>query len=202
MNVRIYPVALALIASTAGMAQSVDFGLQLGPAFPGGGMTKVLGSDASIALGGQLRVGLRGGHAVVPRLDYVSFEGTDDDWLPPAKVKESLLSLGVDYNYYVSRRVGKGFYFGGGLGFMQLKETYSAPEGFVFAAGTDPSETKNRLYFSTGLGVAINKHVSLFGRGQFFFDDQKDEYWDYETGERRTTYELSTVVTVGVEVHF
>jgi hypothetical protein len=202
MNPRISILVAALAISTTGMAQTFDFGLQGGLTFPLGGMTDVVGSDPSLSLGGQMRIGLRGGSALVPRVDYVSFDGTDDSLIPPAKVKETLLSVGVDYNYYFSRQVGQGFYVGGGLGFLQKEEKYSAPAGYYFLPGEDPSQTKSRFYVATGIGAAINKHVNLFGRIQLFFDNQKGEYWNSRRGEYENSHDLSTVLTCGVEYHF
>jgi len=200
MSLRPYVLVAALAASTAGIAQTADFGLQGGLTFPMGDMTHIVGSDLSLALGAQFRFGLRGGHALVTRVDYVSFSGRDDSWVPSAKVTENLLSIGLDYNYYFSRRVGQGFYLGGGLGYLQKDEKY-AEDGYGYPGG-NPSQTKNRLYLSTGLGVAFNKHVSLFGRFQFFFDNQTGETYNASTDSYDKTYNMSTLLTVGVEYHF
>jgi long-subunit fatty acid transport protein len=193
---------LTAAACTVASAQRADFGVQLGLTTPGGDMTNRVDSDAAISLGGQVRVKIANGHAVVGRFDFVQFSGHDNTWDPPAQVKDKVFSLGVAYNYYFSHQVGQGFYLGGGFGYIQKDETYTAPAGYAFDPGADPSKTNDRLYLDFGLGYAFTRHISAFGRFQFFPDERQGDTWNSSTHEYESTYSTSTLATIGVEFHF
>lgn len=195
---------LTLAALPALAQQSVSFGLQGGFTTPGGDMTTHVGSDASLSLGLQVRVNFRGGHAIVPRLDQVSFKGDRSVPGPLGMVNEhaeqKLTSLGVDYNWFTSRTAGEGFYISTGLGFLQKEDTYTLPPGYYYAYG-DPNDSKSRFYFSIGMGGVIAKHVDLSLRLQIFNDEKTGEVY-YSNGTSSNTYSTSTNLTLGVAYHF
>jgi len=194
MNLR--PFLFSAVAATAALAQSTDFGIQVGGAIPTGDMAKPVDHALGFTGGVQARVAFSGGHAIVPRADYADFSGTVDG----IKGKESILTLGVDYNYYFSRRVGYGLYVGGGLGYLQKKENYTAPADIVLASGAD--QTKDRAFIALDFGAALNKNVNLYSRIVFFGDEKNGERWDYYDHEYQDTYSTSTMITLGVEFHF
>jgi hypothetical protein len=205
---RLSPLILAItaMATPAVFGQSsFDFGLQCGLAVPGGDVAKSA-SGSALAIGAQFRLTFRGGHAVVPRLDLVKFTGTRSFYdysggtYREVDADQSITSLGVDYNYYFSRKARQGFYLGGGIGFLEKKETYTLPAGYHWV--DSPNQTKDRLYVSLGLGTALNRNINLFARFQFFGDERRDDEWNPRTGEYEARYDLSTITTFGVEFHF
>lgn len=202
MTLRPFAAMLVATSCTIGAAQHADFGLQGGLTFPSGDFTSRVGSDPSFSYGAQGRFQIRNGHALVVRFDLVDYSGSDATFSPAASVKDKLFSFGVEYNYYFSRRVGQGFYLGGGLGYIQKREQYTAPDGYYFDPGTDPSATNERIFFSFGVGYAFNKHLSTFGRFQFFGDDRTMDTYNTQTGQYQANYSLTTLVTAGLEYHF
>jgi hypothetical protein len=193
---RIRPFLFSVLVGTAGFAQSADFGIQVGGAIPTGDIAKPVDHAWGLTGGLQARMGFSGGHAIVPRADYAQFSGTVDG----IKCKESVFTLGVDYNYYFSRRIGDGLYVGGGLGYLQKKETYTAPAAIVLDPSAD--RTKDRAFMSLDFGAGLNKHMNLYSRIIFFADERNGERWDYYNHEYEDTYSTSTMITLGVEFHF
>lgn len=206
---RISPIIFAvttMATPTLFGQSSFDFGLQGGLAIPGGDLAKGA-SGGTLSLGAQLRIGVaRGGHSIVPRLDLVKFTGTRSFYNyslgtnTEIDAEQSITSLGIDYDYYFSRNTGRGFYLGGGIGFLEKKETYTLPRNYYFT--NDPNQTKDRIYFAFGLGNAFNRHVSIFARFQFFGDERQDDVYNTSTGRYEARYDLSTITTFGVEFHF
>lgn len=194
MHIR--PFLFSILAGTTAFSQTADFGIQIGGAIPTGDMSKPVDHALGLTGGLQARVGFSGGHAIVPRVDYAEFSGTVDS----IKCKESVLTLGVDYNYYFSRRVGYGLYVGGGLGYLQKKEKYTAPLGIVLDSGAN--QTKDRAFASLDFGAGLNKHINLYSRIIFFGDERNGSRWDYYDHEYEDTYSTSTMITLGVEFHF
>jgi hypothetical protein len=188
----------------------VDFGLQAQLMIPGGDLTNQVGSGNALGLGAQVRWDLSRGHAVVARVDRVEFSGTrtfdlyDGYGFPvgttSADAKQTIISLGADYNYYFSRKVGEGFYLGGGLGFLQKDESYTAPAGTQFTG--NPNQTKTRVYVDFNLGVALNKHVNLYMRTIAFGDERQADTWNSTTHDYQATYSFSTTFAFGAEFHF
>ncbi len=202
-------LSLALAVSALGFAQSADFGLQAQLTMPGGDLTSQVGSDGALGLGLQGRWALRGGHAVVARLDRVELSGTRNfDVYDPyygyssevADAKQTITSVGVDYNYYFSRKVGEGFYLGGGLGFLQKDESYTAGRNYYFRDSA--TQTKTRLYVDLNLGVALNRHVNLYSRTLLFGDERQADTYNSTTDQYQASYTMSLLFAFGVEVHF
>ncbi|MFZ1613436.1 MAG: hypothetical protein WAT51_04655 [Holophaga sp.] len=194
---------LAPMVSVLGMAQTVDFGVQAQLTLPGGDL-KQRTEGTSVGLGSQVRWNLSRGHAVVAKADYTAFNGHRSVYGPYGYVeettREALISLGADYNYYLSRQVGQGFYVGGGLGALHMRVHAIPSHSFLFRDDTD--QTKTRLYFDLNLGMALNRRVNVFLRTLVFGDELQGSSSNGNSGETRSSYSLSTTFALGAEFHF
>ena len=201
-------LSFGIVISTIGFAQSADFGIQAQIAIPGGDLQSQVGSDSAIGLGMQVRWGLRGGHAIVARIDRVEFSGSRNfDFYDPdgygsvsRDAKQVITSLGADYNYYFSRRVGQGFYLGGGLGLLQKDESYASGRNYYFR--DESNQNKTRIYADFNMGVALNRHVSLYSRALLFGDERQADTYYGSTGNYQASYTMSLIITFGAEFHF
>ena len=107
-------LALAL-ASCPLSAQETSFGGQLTVSLPAGelGSRNWLQHRVGAGAGLHALVGLEDGYALVPRLDYTSYE--------KKPVKVQTFQLGADLDYFFSARVNEGPYLGGGLLFSAAR---------------------------------------------------------------------------------
>jgi len=147
-------VALAAIALTAfsGVAQAQDFkvGAQVTLSKPIGDMGNSDNLDGKFGYGLGLHGvwDLKGGHAIVPRIDYTMYKRSIDS----ADLKVNDLKIGADYNYYISGKVSEGFYVLGGLG-------YSSAKWEVSMGPVSVSETKGALHLALGAGYMFTQNV-------------------------------------------
>jgi hypothetical protein len=207
MRFTLFARVVPMLAALPALAQTTTFGLQAGLATPGGDMTNQVSKGSALALGIQVRVPFRGGHAIVPRIDHVTFKG--DRYYPNPSytgsvaehAEQKLTSFGVDYNWFATRRTGEGFYLATGLGVLQKQDSYSLSAGYTYAAGYDPNATKTRPYVSFGLGGVIARHVDLSLRLQLFPDQQQGSVY-YSNGRRSDYYSQSSTLTAGMAFHF
>lgn len=73
-------------------------------------------------VGAQILACFTGGHALLPRIDYTDFEKTS----PTKPVR--IAYLGVDYNYFLSRRAKQsGYVVGAGQGLGLAKFGFESP---------------------------------------------------------------------------
>lgn len=173
---RLAIASLAVIGSTLSMhAQDSHFGIQATLSQPQGdlGSTNSLDGQLGYGLGLQVQVGLQGGWALVPRLDYITYKRSESvtthypvlDLTLNTDLKASLLYLGADFNYYIGGSFQKGFYLLGGLGYSNGKFdtsiTGQAPNeyGNVVDLDVSGSDNLNAFYFSAGCGFQFNPHV-------------------------------------------
>lgn len=192
--------ALLLVIGLPAAAQSATFGLAAGFAIPGGDMTKSVGNDMTLGLGVQVRVKFGLGHAIVPRIDKAKFKGTTPDANGyDMRAESDLTSIGVDYNWFTSRKAGEGFYLSTGLGFLQKEDKVEGGSNYYYVSG---SQEKDRVYFSFGLGGVIAKHVDVSTRVQFFGDEHQADTYNSNSGQYQAHYSMSTVFTLGVAYHF
>lgn len=119
MKIRISLPALVAVLALAPVlsAQEVHFGGQATLAMPNGdlGNAFYLDKELGFGVGAHAFFGFKGGHALVPRLDYAFFEREGPDRTV------QMLTLGLDYTYYVSGEANRGFYFGVGAAFGQAR---------------------------------------------------------------------------------
>jgi len=136
----------ALLASGSLFAQEIKFGLQGTLAYPMSdlGDQGLLDNALGYGLGAHMVIGFSGGHAVVPRLDYTTFEKNHR--------KVQTLHLGADYNYFFSQQVNKGAYLGAGLGFGLAKFEVDRP-------GMSADDTPNAPYGSVSAGYMFTPNM-------------------------------------------
>lgn len=156
-------------------AQSSHFGIQATVAQPQGdlGSTDSLDGKIGYGLGIQYQVGLRGGWALVPRVDYTTFKRSESvtthypvvDLNLNSDLKASILYLGADFDYYFSGSFKNGFYLIGGLGYSSGKFETSingqAPNiyGNVVNVNVSDSQSLNAFYVAIGCGYQFNANV-------------------------------------------
>lgn len=134
-------------------AQDFAFGGQVTYAKPQGDIGGSDWLDGKAAVGGGLNLllGWQGGHALVPRIDFVAFKRTESI----GELKVETVKLGADYQFYFQGKAGEGPYVSGGLGFTETKFVFTL-QGF----GSDDTK-KNSAYFGLGFGWMFNRHVGL-----------------------------------------
>ena len=113
-------------------------------------------------VGVQTAFDLGSGNAIAPRLEYIHYTATSSVGGPFAPIDLSAtvncFSLGVDYNYFLSGRTGKGFYVLAGLGVAvaDINVTGSSPED---SANTTSRQTV--VYTEAGVGYQFNRFLGL-----------------------------------------
>lgn len=138
---------LALVG-TGLSAQELRYGLQATVALPTGDIAKkdVLDDSLGYGLGAHMVIGFKGGHAIVPRVDYTHFEKGS----PTRKL--DMFQVGADYNYYFSKVVNQGFYVGAGAGFGMTR--------FDLKAGAlSDKDTPNTAYGAVSAGCMFTSHM-------------------------------------------
>ena len=142
--------ALVVLAGTAVKAQDPRWGLQLTVAKPSGdaGDSKRFDGKIGYGLGANCLIGLGGGHAIVPRLDYIMYKRSEGN----VELKANVVSLGADYNYYMSGKANEGFYVAAGLGYSSAKWEITNP-------GSSYSESKGALYLQGGAGYMFTPNM-------------------------------------------
>ena len=154
-NLRLALVATTLLAAGAAQAQDFHPGLQLTVSQPQGDLGDKDQVDMKTGYGAGIHVmiDLKGGHALVPRLDYTMYKNSQDV-APGISVdtKVNILMLGLDYNYFISHKANQGFYLDAGLG-------YGSAKFEAGAMGVSFSDTPNAVYVAAGLGYMFNPNV-------------------------------------------
>lgn len=136
----------------------------------------------------------------MPFANKATFKGTTTDVNGyQLRAESGLTSIGVDYNWFTSRKAGEGFYLPTGLGFLQKEDKVEGGSSYYYVSG---DQEKDRVYFSLGLGGVIAKHVDVSGRIQFFGDERQGDTYNPNSGQYQARYSLSTVFTLGVAYHF
>ena len=169
MNVSRFYLLLVVSTAVSGIAQaqSADwsFGGQLSLSHPLGdlGDKDWLKAEAGEApygfgvgklgygIGGHAMYDLKGGHAIVGRVDYTMFKRdetyTGDGW----NIKVKKLDIGADYNYYLSGRRNEGLYGLAGLGFSSGKYEWAYTDMGI-------NKTKSAIYLALGGGYFFTKN--------------------------------------------
>jgi hypothetical protein len=148
-------------AMTAPLAAQVPFfGFQVGASMPVVQLKEDFGSKMALQGTAFLFLDRYDGHAIKPRLDYVSFREPDflkDTLGAGHSLKMDVVSLGADYNYYFTQRGGEGFYLLAGLQAVQAHTRWESPGGPL---------DKKRIGASLagGLGMVLVPHVGLEAR--------------------------------------
>ena len=154
-------VALAL-PGTAISAQDLRFGGQITIAKPQSDFDTAMDGKLGYGLGVHAFLPFSNGHALVPRIDYLQckrsghaeFAATSIDW----ENKWTLLTVGADYNYFVSGKANHGFYLLGGLGYLSWKASVTAT-----VIGADPvapeSFSTGTIYLDAGVGYAFTPNL-------------------------------------------
>jgi hypothetical protein len=138
---------LTMLGASTVQAADTTFGFQLTVASPQSDLDKYVDGKIGYGAGIHALVDMSDGHAIVPRLDYMSYSRSNDSY----DAKFSALNIGADYNYYISRRAGEGFYVLAGLGYSSGKFESDYLDYSV-------DETKGALYLQAGLGYSFTKN--------------------------------------------
>lgn len=165
-------LASMAIATASGIAQDTKAGFQITISNPQGDLADLVDNNPGLGIGGHLFVDLKDGHALVPRIDYTSYSkslnalylGYDSSYdYYATKVKVSTLSLGVDYNYFLSGRANRGLYVAAGVAYVHGKVTVDADayDSYGYAGSGSDSESKSALGYSFGGGYMFNPNVGL-----------------------------------------
>ena len=156
MKISRIALAAVALATFTGVAQAQDFkfGGQVTLSKPQGdiGKTDALDGKLGYGLGLHGMLDLKGGHAIVPRLDYTMYKKSDWQGEAGLEFKVNDLKIGADYNYYISGKASEGFYVLGGLGYSSFKWEASMGPASI-------NETKGALYLAVGAGYMFTQHV-------------------------------------------
>jgi hypothetical protein len=114
-------------------------------------------------VGVQTAFDLGGGQAIAPRLEYQRYTDSTSVAGPvfyPINMNATVncFSLGVDYNYFFSRRTGRGFYLLGGLGVANASFNVTASTAGLSARTTSHQTV---LYPEAGVGYQFTRWVGL-----------------------------------------
>jgi len=170
-------LSLVLLASTMMPAQTAMFGFQATVAKPSGdvGDRNWIDGKLGVGLGAHALIPLRGGGALVPRIDYTMYK---NDWTSDAQVREeekiNILSAGMDFHYYFSGQANEGFFVLAGLGYASGKfdSSYS-----LNGLDMSVSATKGAIYVQGGLGVQFNPLMGIeFSYQSLTFSDVETTY--------------------------
>jgi hypothetical protein len=159
---------LTLLGASTVWASDTSFGFQVTLSKPQSDLDDAMDGKIGYGLGVHALVPFLNGHAIVPRVDSAVYSNSIDT---DREVKFYTVTIGADYNYYVSRRAGEGFYLLGGLGFASGKYEYTYDT-------SSNSETKGTLYLQGGLGMAFTRNFGVELRYQhmnFSFDDATEK---------------------------
>jgi len=174
-------VALCLLGASGFVlqAQFVDFGAQLTLAKPTmdlEGGTWIRGRSA-LGFGLRLPCYFDRNQALVPRLDVLNIKagpvailnGATSDRNYTALAKVRLVSLGVDYDYYLSGRPEDGPYLGCGLGLSQadFQNAQLLPGGYgpPLPDGAWPvDQTKKAVQYALQAGWKLDEHLAVEAR--------------------------------------
>lgn len=137
--------ALLAAAAFPASSQEAKFGGQLTLSKPQGDLDTAVDGKLGYGLGVHVFVGLKDGHALVPRFDYIEHKNSRYGFDYTYKT----MKLGADYNYFVSKKTNEGFYLIAGLSYNSIKLDY--PGG--------SSDTKSNLGYGAGLGYMFTPHL-------------------------------------------
>lgn len=119
--------------------------------------------NAASAVGIQAVHPLGEGSVIVPRADFVYGHATTTlGGDPNGQIDESttlnMLALGVDFNYFIQGRAGRGFYFLGGVGvaYADIEISVSSP---VSSASNSSNQLK--IYPEVGVGYLFPIRVGV-----------------------------------------
>lgn len=185
MNLKLisFVVSTLALSGMAAQAQDIRYGGQvtlakpMGDAGSGsihattsyGAHTWVDGLDGKlgIGIGGHAFFYLKDGHAIMPRIDYMTFQNTVDrstiltNVSSSNRAKLSAFTFGADYNYFLEKRPSYSWYVLGGLGFSSAKiedsVDYVVGNYIVNAHG---SQSKTALYIQFGGGYFFTPKVA------------------------------------------
>jgi len=143
-------MAASLLAAQPVSAQEVRYGFQATIAKPEGDLSTAMDGQVGFGLGIHALIDLKGGHAILPRLDYTTYKHSSNGLDENVKV----LSLGADYDYFTGGKANAGFYLLGGLGYASTKDELTFPGGSA-------QETKGSLYMNLGAGWDFSPHVGV-----------------------------------------
>jgi len=148
---------LVVLSGVAARAEDAKIGFQLTLTSPKGDMGDQLDNKIGYGLGVHGLFDLGSGNAIVPRLDYVTYKrsGTSGGALT-WDVKDTILSIGADYNYFVGGKTNQGFYLAGGLGLASGKFETTVS---MLGASSTVSVTKGSLYLQAGVGYQFTPNM-------------------------------------------
>jgi opacity protein-like surface antigen len=182
MKLRTIVLCTILLSIPSLHSQDLLYGLHAGVNISQGDVKKDLNLTTGFNLGTNLFINLGHGHAIAPRLDYVTFSGksfpngtvTTLDAPGPSitypvygKGKFESIALIADYNFFPNGKANDGFYFALGVGFA--RNTYSLKET------TDPkvqinwnnSDSMNSVIVNAGFGYMFSPHIGVEAKYAF-----------------------------------
>lgn len=158
-----------------------------------------LWADGGFGLGVQTAFDLGKGSAIVPRLEYLHATDSKTVAASPSNLDlnatDNIFSLGVDYNYFITGKTGKGLYVLGGLGIANgnLRVTGSGPG---VSAATTSNQT--RLYPEVGVGYEFTRHLGL----EAIYKALNFGDVNLTVGSVPVTYSYTSVLQIGLTVRF
>lgn len=199
---------LFLLSALPLCAQGPQFGLVGAMANPEGGIAS--GADPAPTFGIEGRFPVFRGLALVAYLhqsrhtghEMVDYHSSTYPYYSQvnASKETSIQTLGLDADYYFSRKVGQGFHLGGGLATLDIEKDLSLPKNIVVRSNT--RQMYSRLAFTLRTGYAFNRHVGMYAHLMFFGDEKTGEVYNTSTHKTQDVYKSSTLLNLGVSFHF
>lgn len=143
--------ALMVLASAPLAAQELHYGGQVTVSLPASGLgnSDFLDSKVGGGVGAHMLIGFSGGHALVPRVDYTAYKNSGN-----GDAKAQMFQAGVDYDYYISRKVNDGFYLGAGVGYGSTKFQQNTPLGQL-------NDTPDNVYGAAQVGYMFTPNLGV-----------------------------------------
>lgn len=145
------PLLCLAVGTSVLQAKDSNFGLQFTGAKPQGDLGTLFAGKMGYGFGLHALTDLGGGEAVMPRFEWTTYNRSQNG----NEVGLQEFRIGLDFDYFVSGRTGKGFFVGAGLGYGWGTLDARVPATF------HGDETSGAIYFTGGLGWMFTENVGV-----------------------------------------
>lgn len=144
--------ACTLLMTPFAEASTFRIGIQPNISLPQGDLRGKDFTNGKMGYGGgaHLMMGFDNGHAILLRGDYLHFENKSEY----TTVKMQTYKVGIDHNYFLSKKVNRGLYFTAGIGYINNRILEESTETLY-------EDNKKSFYFGGGLGYMFTPMIGL-----------------------------------------